>query len=585
MLTTSNILNLCDIGIIIVDQDRHILQWNSWLTNYTGIKEDDAIDKTLEEVFQCTISKHLNDAIDDALLNGRSTLLSPRLHKHPLPLFRESREIKGKEPVHQKIVISSFKGKKEERRCIINISDVTASILREIALQKKTIALKKTSDELIQSAKEITKLAFHDSLTGLANRTLFNDRLDMAMVQAKRQNEMMGIMLIDIDNFKQVNDTYGHAVGDELLVATSRRIEQCIRESDTAARLGGDEFTVIQTQLDHIGGATTLANKLTKVISEPITINNHVIKTSPSIGVSIFPNDANTSDDLLKNADMAMYNIKQNGRAGWQFYSNAMRSAQDQREKQYTNLLNAINNNRIVVHYQPEIHLSENKIDSFEALVRYVDDDDKLVMPDDFISIAEESGLINQITDIVLENICNASMLWKDINVPSIAINLSTIQFHNNEIIEKLNTTHNFLKKQNSKLEIELTESILMENMKYAVNTLDEISKSGISIALDDFGTGYSSLEYLRSFPLKKLKIDRSFISGIADKNNDAMITDTIISLGHNLGMKVVAEGVESQFQHNYLVKQKCDVGQGFHYSMPISKKDLSAFTNSMQVA
>ena len=585
MPTSSTIINACDIGIIILNQDYRVKNWNNWLTEYTGVTESWAKNKTLQEIFGDRISPRLMAAIDNTINNKQSTYLSPRLHKHPLPIYRESRNKTGKELIHQKIVISYIEDQDKKHNCIINITDVTASIQRERALQEKTSKLTKLTKELKESEKAIKKIAFHDSLTGLANRSLFLDRLDMFMAQSRRQNNLMSVMLIDIDFFKDINDNYGHDIGDAVLIEVSNRLKSCVRESDTVARLGGDEFAIIQTQLDNKEGSETLARKICDIISRPIVVYEELIKSSVSIGISVFPNDANNYKELLKNADLALYKTKHEGRAGWYFYEEYMRKEQKRKKSQYESLRTAINDDKIIVHYQPQICLSRKQLDSVEALVRYKDDDNQIVMPNKFISIAEESGLINDITESMLQTICESASSWKQHDSPKIAINLSSIQFRDDDLIYKIAEAHEFLKRNNVSLEVEITESILMENTAFAVETLNKISEKGISIALDDFGTGYSSLGYLKDFPVSKLKIDRSFISGIASKEDKDIITNTIISLGHNLGMKVVAEGVEKNSQHDYLIDCKCDSAQGFFYSKPVDIKEINNTLNNQTAA
>ncbi|HIF52079.1 MAG TPA: EAL domain-containing protein [Thiotrichaceae bacterium] len=583
-LALHKIMDATDSGIIILNKDARIQIWNKWLATYTDLSQSSVINKTLHEVFGDAVHKRVHSVIDHALNKNQSTFLSPRLNKHPLPLYRKN---DVKELLYQKITISKLTTEDDERYCIININDVSASAKREASLKKQTQALKETTENLKISEKIIRHVALHDSLTTLANRILFSDRLNMAIEQARRQNEFVSIMLIDIDYFKQINDSYGHDTGDKLLIEIGNRIKSCIRSSDTAARLGGDEFAVIQTQLKKLDldGISKLAGKLNEILSSPIILDGRIIKTGASIGISVFPLDADNSTDLVKNADLAMYNAKENGRSNWQLYSDEMRSLIKLKQQQKDALIDAINNNRITVHYQPEINLNNGQIITLEALVRYIDADGKLVMPDNFINIAEESNLINDLTKSVLKNICNLYSNSKDNCIPDVAINISSKQFSDKDLIHKLKDTHKFIKSHCSKLEVEITESVLMENTNDAISILEELSGLGISIAIDDFGTGYSSLEYLKKFPVHKLKIDRSFINNVCTDNSDEVITNSIISLGHNLGMSVLAEGVETKDQVDFLLNKNCDSAQGYYYSKPVSESDIYALFNKIKAA
>jgi len=577
-LTLRQIINATDAGIIILDKDARIQVWNKWMINHANMEQSFILNKTLEEVFNDPIDKRLISAIDDALKHDQSSFFSSKLHKHLLPLYHKDGH---KELLNQKITVSRLASENSERYCIININDVSSSAKREASLKEQAKTLKETTEDLKKSEKRIRHIAFHDSLTNLANRTLFHDRLNMAVEQTRRNQEYMSVMMIDIDYFKQINDSYGHDIGDALLIEIGERIKKCIRASDTAARLGGDEFAVILTQLKklNLDGIAKIANSINKCLSDPIILKNVTIKTSGSIGVSIFPLDADNTEDLIKNADLAMYNAKDNGRSNWQFYSDKMRNEMNLRQKQKDKLSSAIEDERIIVHYQPEISLKTGKIITLEALVRYIDADGNLVMPDNFIHVAEESNLINDVTDAVLKNICNLYSMGRNNCIPDVAVNISSKQFSDHDLIYKLNDLHKFIKKHESNLEVEITESVLMENTDNAISILEELSSIGISIAIDDFGTGYSSLEYLKKFPVHKLKVDRSFINHVCTNNSDEVITNTIISLGHNLGMTVLAEGVESKDQADYLSTRHCDSVQGYYYSRPVDEiKTLKFF-------
>lgn len=576
------LLNACDSGFVILDQDKQVAYWNNWIAERTGISSDKAIGRNLKALFGTQVHSRVLNAIDSACESGQSSYFSPRLHKNLLPLKRKFNSTS--EPLtHLRFSISRLTAADKENLILMYIEDQTAAVNREMKMHQNTAVLKNTKDRLIQSERDIRTLAFYDSLTGLANRHLFSESLNIAINQGKRNKSRACLMLIDIDFFKEINDTYGHDVGDKLLATMSERIRSCIRDSDTAARLGGDEFAVIFWGIDKPAFAYKLAEKITREIARPVTVDGAAINTSCSIGMSFYPDDANNTQDLYKYSDIALYEVKRNGRASWKTYSREMRSMIEHKHSIKDHLIYGINNQRITTMYQPLIDLASKRVKGFEALTR-LKVNETVISPADFIPVAEEFGLINNITECSLKDIINKIPIWLKMEIQKLSINLSSIQFRDLDMMRKLNNTHKILQQYGLELEVEITESILMENIHIALENLITLTSSGISIALDDFGTGYSSLEYLSKLPIDRLKIDRSFINNV-NNEADSVITNTIISLGHNLGMQVTAEGVETHEQEAYLLSKNCDTVQGFLYSKPIEIHADMDFGELAQVA
>ena len=572
------LINSFDSGVIILDENGFVCVWNQWMEEYSEVKHEHALHKNLKQIFDDKLDPNIIKIIDEVLASGQSRVLSPRLHKQRFPLYRKAKQESNREIIFQKTIISRSKTDDEKYFCIININDMTSSVKRELHL-------KEAHKKVLLSEQQMRKMAFFDSLTSLANRALFTEHFDMALAQSKRYNYMTALILIDIDHFKSINDNYGHDVGDALLVEVAKRLKRCVRESDLAARLGGDEFVVIQHKVNSVNDAVSFANKIYANITKPMQIKDIKIIPSCSIGVSIYPNDAETKDLLLKNADTAMYQVKKTGRSGWKFYSVEMHQEEEMMRKRKVELSKAIADKNIIVHYQPEIDVNNSECIGFEALVRYIDSNNKIVMPDEFINIAEQSGLISDVTLALVEEIYKTAESLESSKLYKVAINLSAIQFYDKKLMDELIKAHYKIQKNNLRLELEITESVVMENTEYAINIFNELSKAGISIAIDDFGIGYSSLGYLKSFQINKLKIDRSFIKDLNKNKQNNIVINSIISLGHNLGLEVVAEGVETQQQHEYLKNKKCDIAQGYFYSRPIDEQALLQMLSQQKVA
>lgn len=436
---------------------------------------------------------------------------------------------------------------------------------------------KLAENALREQQSRLNYMAFHDALTALPNRSLFYDRINHGIARAKRSNSRVALMLLDIDRFKIINDSLGHDAGDILLKAIAMRLVDGVRDMDTVARLGGDEFVVVLEGIHDLDDVVFIANKLLNTLSRPIEISGHEISTTASIGVSIFPEDGSDTDELLKNADIAMYKAKELGKNNCQFYTKGMNATAVNYLLLENDLRRAIDQNQLTLYYQPQVDLATLDITGAEALVRWQHPTRGLVSPLHFIPLAEETGLIVPIGEWVMREACKQMKAWLSmgIDVGKVAVNLSPRQFHQRNFPEKVAAILQESQLAPHYLELEITESCAMEHAGETINQLKQLNAMGTMLAIDDFGTGYSSLAYLQRFPIQKLKIDRSFINDIQTDDNDAAIVRSIIGLAHNMQLRVVAEGVENETQAEWLRKRGCDQAQGFLYAKPMTATQL----------
>ena len=425
--------------------------------------------------------------------------------------------------------------------------------------------------ERADAESQVHYLAHYDLLTGLPNRALFRDRLLQAMAQAKRTDTLLAVMFLDIDHFKDINDTLGHAVGDQLLKEISQRIRACVRETDTVARFGGDEFGLIQTNLNTVEATADLADRLVATVGEAFHIDGHEIHTGASVGVTIYPFDDHNAEDLLKNADMAMYKAKREGRGRYQFYIAELNQVIQRRAAIERDLRVALQKDQFCLHYQPQLDLISGKVVGVEALLRWQHPERGDISPVEFIPVAESTGLILPIGDWVLRTACKQARAWQDkgLDPVRVAINLSAVQFRHKNLQENIIQALNESDLEPRWLEIELTESLIMRDVRTTIDTLNNLHALGIQISVDDFGTGYSSLSYLTRFPISKIKLDKSFVRDV-DKVDGAAIARIVITLGHSLNMKVIAEGVENEAQLRFLREHACNEVQGYYFGRPM---------------
>ncbi|MFI4979496.1 MAG: EAL domain-containing protein [Nevskiales bacterium] len=436
-----------------------------------------------------------------------------------------------------------------------------------------------------QAEAFIRHMAHHDALTGLPNRMLLLDRLEMAIRQAQRHGSQLAVLMMDLDHFKRVNDLLGHPIGDQLLLNISNRLKNRMREIDTVARLGGDEFVLVLTDVRRREDLQPVASAIIKAISAPMFIDGHELLVTPSIGGCMFPVDGGDATTLLKNADTAMYHAKSAGRNNFQWFTQSMLKQTEEKLALGTALRRAIESGELSIHYQPEVSLRDGRVTGMEALARWTNARQGTVSPDRFIPVAEETGLILQLGEWVLRTACHecAAIEQRMGRRIMLAVNVSTRQFQQKEWPQIVRSALEESGLGADSLEIEITESMLMQNPEESAEMLRALRRLGVTVVVDDFGTGYSSLSYLTRFPIDKIKIDRSFIRDLATDAADAAIINAIIAMAHSLNIRVVAEGVETEQQQHYLQQRGCDQAQGFHYSKAVAAGDFEALLTEIE--
>jgi diguanylate cyclase (GGDEF)-like protein len=442
-------------------------------------------------------------------------------------------------------------------------------------------------NELLEEANaQLQHVATHDALTGLPNRLLLADRLNQAIAHAERHRQRFAVLVVDLDRFKSINDSLGHLAGDALLKDVCQRLRQVLRKADTLARLGGDEFVLILNEIAGPQGAEAVASKVLADIARPVLVSELELHISASIGISICPDDGTDAETLLQHADAAMYHAKNKGRGAYQFFAPAMNAFARDRLELENGLRRALEQREFVLHYQPKVDVRTGRVDSAEALVRWRHPTRGLVPPLDFVPLAEETGLIIPIGEWVIREACRQAYAWQAAGLRPlrVAVNLSAKQFKQTNLVESIRTALRLARLEPRFLEIELTESAVMQDAEQSIEILRELSELGVRISVDDFGTGYSSLSYLRRLPLDKLKIDRAFIRELATSRDDAEIVRAIVSLAHTLRLKVIAEGVETPEQLEFLRTLGCDQYQGYHYSAPMPSNAFVAMMREHQV-
>ncbi len=451
------------------------------------------------------------------------------------------------------------------------------------ALQDSNSVLQKSQDSMRQ-------MAYYDTLTGLPNRRLFKEHSARVIQQCAHHNRMMALLFLDLDHFKQINDTLGHEVGDNLLKSCATRLTHVIRYSDLlaadstqsfealVARFGGDEFTLLISDIAEPMDAAKIARRILKIFLQPISMEDRSMYVSTSIGISIYPTDGNDIDTLLRNADVAMYHAKNSSRNNYQFYSQSMNAKALERLSLESHLRLALKNHELSLLYQPTFNLRNNALLGIEVLLRWQHPEFGIVSPVDFLSIAEEAGLIITIGEWVLMTACQQLKQWQaaiNANI-TLAVNISSYQFKHQDLIDTLKNVINVTQIPAQSLQIEITENSLMEDCVASIEKLKALKQLGIYLAIDDFGTGYSSLSYLKKFPIDKVKIDKSFINNMASNEDNAAISKAIIALAHSLNWQVTAEGIESQAELEFLQQHDCDEGQGFLLCKPLAVEQMT---------
>ncbi|TAN45234.1 MAG: EAL domain-containing protein [Nitrospirae bacterium] len=537
-------VRLAGIAYTIMDADQRITALNKTLLDLTGLTEKEALGKNL---FDCLLNANDNQAIQkikDALLgneNWQGEILCRKKGRKTFPAW---------------LIIAKFEDEKDK-------------------IQKYTTAFWDIT-RFKNNEKMLQEMAHFDVLTKLPNRSLMYDRLRQALTFASRYRQLIAIMLIDLDRFKEINDTLGHHVGDQLLVEASARLAGAIRKSDTAARMGGDEFLVILPDVGSATNAAHLAQKFNSLLASPFLLSGHDLYISASIGVTMFPNDGSDPDVLVKNADTAMYHAKAQGKNNFKFFTEDINKSTVERFVLETRFRQALDKLEFHLNYQPKIDIKTGRIIGMEALLRWYHPDQGQVRPTLFIPLAEETGLIIPLGEWALREACRQNKEWQDEGLRPIrvSVNLSVRQFRKRDFLTIVKEILSETGLDPKYLMLEITESTIIEDISGTIIMLNALRDAGVSVSIDDFGTGYSSLNYLNKFALDELKIDASFISDLSIPEN-CRVVESIIALAHGLKHKVVAEGVETRDQVEFLRSNDCDEIQGYYFSKPLSAETL----------
>ncbi|WP_373031602.1 EAL domain-containing protein [Sulfurovum sp.] len=531
---------------------------------------------------QCNenILKMLHYKSKKDLLNVSPSQLSPELQPDGRSSYEKAKEILSlaiKNNGHQFEWVHT-KSNGEDFLVEVTLTPITLNNRKVFYVVWRDISDEKEAQIKLLEQKEILyHQAHHDALTGLPNRVLFNDRLEHGIELAKRNRTKFALFFIDLDYFKQINDSLGHQVGDKVLIAVTERLKAKIRKEDTLARLSGDEFTVIMEDINTIEDVSLLAQKIQKVLAQPIHIDGHTLYISCSMGISIYPKDCTAAKDLIKNADAAMYKAKQEGKNNFQFYSPEMTEFSLERMMMKNSLRQAIDDEEFIIHYQPQVDVNSGKLIGTEALIRWEHPTMGLLLPEKFLPLAKETALIVELDQWVMTKAMRQIYAWHEagLNPGTLALNLSMRQLRNDDFIQIIQENIKIIGFKPEWLELEVNEGQIMEKPLESIAKLEQISKMGIKITIDDFGTGYSSLAYLKRLPVDKLKIDRSFVVGIPEDKEDMEIVKAIIALANSLGIEIVAEGVETAVQKNFLLESGCHYIQGHYYCEALSAEQI----------
>ncbi|HEX2954083.1 MAG TPA: EAL domain-containing protein, partial [Bacillota bacterium] len=480
-----------------------------------------------------------------------------------LATLREEKKFSS-EIIHQRKDGTIFPIETITNLLVIDGNEVVMGIDRDISERKK-------------AEETIHHQMYYDLMTGLPNRTLFSDRLSLALAHSHRTGGVLAVIFLNLDRFKTINDTLGHAVGDRLLQGVAERISGCLGEGDTLARLSGDTFTLLFSQVERVEDVAKMAQTILESFKQPFILSDMEIFTTLSMGISLYPNDGEDVDNLMKNADTALYRAKEQGRNNYQFYTPLMNAKASERLALENSLRRALSREEFIVYYQPQIEAKIGRIIGVEALVRWKHPDLGLVSPAEFIPMAEETGLIVPIGSWVLRNACLQSKAWQSMGLPpiKIAVNLSARQFQQEDLVAMVKEALDQTGFDPQLLELEITESIAMQNADYTITILNDLKTMGVHISLDDFGTGYSSLNYLKKFPIDTLKIDQSFVRDLTLNPNDLAIAKAVIALAHSMNLEVMAEGVETKEQMSILREEQCDMMQGYLFGRPVSAAEI----------
>lgn len=539
---------------------------------------------------EMALSKYLTYRPDILLLDVQMPLLNG------FEVCRQVRGLKGSEDIPILMVTGSDDFTSIEKAYEAGATDFLPKPIKWPMIAhrvKYMLRSREAMHKLKKSEERLRYLAYYDVLTGLPNRQSFREQLEKFIILAERSHYGVAVLFIDLDRFKRINDTLGHSFGDELLKKVAFKLDENLRQSDLlirsseenevsemvskVARMGGDEFTIFLSRIENLEDTAAVAKRIIDSVSLPMKIGQYEVVITPSIGISVYPNDGKTVDDLLKNADIAMYYAKETGRRCFKFYSESLNAKALERLELEESMRIALKKDQFELYFQPQVDLETRRIASVEALIRWNHPQMGLISPAEFIPIAEESGLIIEIGDWVLKSACRQAKQWEDIGLPCrVGVNLSSLQFKQSGFIENVRQILDHSRLSPQLLELELTESVIMSDVDENIGRLNALKSMGITLAVDDFGTGYSSLSYLKRFPIDTLKIDRSFVTDIAVDEDDEAIVSAIIALASTMKLGVIAEGVETEGQLDILKNYHCSLIQGYFFSRPLNVDDFT---------
>jgi len=539
-------LNSIGDAVLCTDISGNITYLNLVAEAMTGWCRDEAIGKPLAEVFR--------------IIDGSTR----KTARDPMEMAVEQNRTVGLTVNCVLIRRDGFESAVEDSAAPIH--DRAGRITGAVIVFHDVSAARAMSDKMTHSAQ-------HDVVTNLPNRLLLNDRITQSIALARRKDRPIAVIFLDLDHFKYINDSLGHAIGDELLQSISRRLLTSVRASDTVSRQGGDEFVILLSEIAYPEDAARSAKKILLSLTAPHSIGGQDLRIDGSIGISVYPEDGADAETLIKNADMAMYHAKESGRNNFQFFKPAMNLKVVERQSLEGSLRCALERQEFLLHYQPKVDLITGEITGVEALIRWQRTDRRLVPPSEFVPIAEDCGLIIQIGRWVLRETCRQAREWQDAGLPfkRVSVNVSAVEFRDKDFVKGVRTILSETGLEARYLDLELTEGVLMEDVESSAAVLRELKTIGVHLAVDDFGTGYSSLSYLQEFPIDVLKIDKSFVQRITGDPYDSAIVSSIIDMGKNLKQRVIAEGIETQEQLAFLQAQHCAEGQGYLFSRPLA--------------
>lgn len=528
-------------GIIVYDREMRCQVWNHFMENLTGLRADQVLGKRAADFFP-TVGEQPVEDILARVFKGETVHIAETSYLVP-----------GTEK--QGWISASYRPQFDSK------GHVTGVIGRVLDLSERKHA-----------EQQMEYQTYHDALTGLANRQLFQEHLTLALALAQRKRRPVAVLFLDLDHFKVINDSLGHSLGDALLREVSTRLRSSVREGDVVARVGGDEFTIVLQELEKKEDAAAMAQRVLRIIAEPIDVEGQHLYITTSIGITVYPDDGEDAETLLKNADNAMYRAKAVGRNTYEMSTQELSKSMQERLTLESGLHQAIERNEFEVYYQPQIDIRSMRIVGMEALLRWRHPERGLMLPGSFLSVAEERGFIVLIGDWVLRTALQQAKAFRDMGFHEfrVAVNLSARQFRELALVDSIESAIRQSKLDPQSLELEITESVAMENIDLTLKVLERLRRIGISIAIDDFGMGHSSLSYLKRFPIDCLKIDRNFVEDLPDRFEDAAIVRSVIELAQGLNLRVIAEGVETKPQLDFLREHGCREVQGFYFGFPV---------------